>query len=76
MSIIPVLKFRELIAVLLKAGFRIVRQTGSHVILRHSYDVTRHTVVPFHNKDIPRFLLTRILKQAKITVQQFLKLLQ
>ncbi|MBI2624014.1 type II toxin-antitoxin system HicA family toxin [Candidatus Parcubacteria bacterium] len=76
MSIIPVLRSREIIAALLKAGFRIVRQVGSHVRLRHASDPTRQTSVPTHPGDIPRWLVREILTQARISVREFLKLLR
>lgn len=76
MSIIPILKSRQIIAALLKAGFRIVRQTGSHIRLQHLIDAARQTSVPVHSADIPRWLIGEILRQAKISVSDFLKLLK
>ncbi len=75
MSIVPILKSRELIAVLTKAGFRITRQTGSHVRLEHITDSTRQTSVPQHSGFLPRWLLGAILKQAKISVMELRRLL-
>jgi len=76
MSIIPMLRSREIIEVLLKAGFKIVRQSGSHVRLRHIFNPTRQTTVPIHNSDIPRSILIKILKQASIPIKEFLGLLK
>mgnify|MGYP001594403044 CR=1 FL=1 len=74
MSIIPVIRAAEILRVLYGAGFRIVRQTGSHIILRHFTDAKRQTLVPRHGRrNIPRWLLHEILKQAKISVDDFLK---
>ena len=64
-----------IVKVLLKAGFRIIRQKGSHIHLRHISDTTRHATVPNHPKDISRKNLASILKQAGLTVEEFLKLL-
>ncbi|MBI2639466.1 MAG: type II toxin-antitoxin system HicA family toxin [Candidatus Sungbacteria bacterium] len=76
MSILPMISSRALLRVLLKAGFKIVRQGGSHIRLQHFRDVTRQTTIPYHNADIPRWLLNEILKQAKFSVKEFLKLLK
>jgi predicted RNA binding protein YcfA (HicA-like mRNA interferase family) len=75
MSIVPVLRARELIKALLKAGFRIIRQTGSHIRLSHPADSTRETSVPQHPGNLPRWLLSAILKQARISVKELRKLL-
>lgn len=76
MSIIPILKSKDLLKALLKAGFKIVRQSGSHIRLQHVRDSTRRTTIPYHNADIPRWLLGEILKQAKISIKELLKLLR
>ena len=76
MSIIPILKAREVVHILLKTGFKIVRQSGSHLILRHITNSSRQTIVPIHTAEIPRGILSKILKQAKISVDELLKLLK
>jgi len=75
MSIIPVLKSKELLKILLKAGFKVIRQSGSHIRLVLPGNPTRQTTIPIHNADIPKSLLSAILKQAKISVKDLLKLL-
>lgn len=76
MSIIPIFRSREIIGILLKAGFKIVRQTGSHVRLKHILDPTRQTQVPVHPGNIPRNILGKILKQSKISTKELLDLLK
>ena len=75
MSILPMLKTIQVVKALLKAGFKIVRQNGSHIRLQHITDSTRQTTVPQHSADIPRWLLRKILKQSKIEVGDFIKLI-
>lgn len=75
MSIVPILKSGELIKALLKAGFKVLRQGGSHVRLQHFQDSTRQTTIPIHKADIPRWLLKEILRQTKISVKELSKLL-
>lgn len=76
MSIVPILRAREVIRILFKAGFKIIRQSGSHLILRHITNPLRQTIVPIHTTEIPRGILGKILKQAKISVGELLKLLK
>jgi len=73
---LPVLKPKEVIAALLRAGFYIHHQRGSHARLLHRTRSELHVTVPIHNKDIPPSLLKhRILKQAGLSEEEFLRLL-
>ena len=76
MSKLPILTAKELIKILKKIGFEIVRQKGSHVFLAH--EDGRTTVVPVHpGEDIGRGLLRKIIKEdAKISIQDFQELLK
>ena len=66
---------KKVIKVLNKIGFEVVRQRGSHVILKHPDG--RVTVVPVHSgEDIGRGLLSKIIKDTRMTREQFLKLLE
>ena len=70
------LKAQDLIAALERAGFATVRAKGSHHVLAHVTDATRYTIVPVHGgKDIPRHLVHKIIKQAGLTISEFLALL-
>lgn len=75
MSFIPIIRAARLIPILVRLGFRIVRQVGSHVHLEHVFDKTRKVTIPMHNKDLPKKTLLSILKQAKITLQEFLRII-
>ena len=69
-SAVPVLKYREVIAILRDLGFETKRQRGSHVHLRHADG--RATTVPRHGaRDISPMLLRRIAKDAGLTVREF-----
>ncbi len=64
----------KVLKVLEKAGFNKVRQKGSHIFMKHSDG--RITVVPFHKgEDIGRGLLRKIIRDAKLSREEFLKLL-
>lgn len=71
---LSILKARDLISVLKKIGFVEVRQKGAHICFKHSDG--RFTLVPYHsNEDISRGLLRQILREIKISPDEFLKLL-
>jgi predicted RNA binding protein YcfA (HicA-like mRNA interferase family) len=67
-----VLSGKEIIKVLSKIGFVLVRQRGSHVFMRHPDG--RRTVVPMH-KEVNKSTLVDILSQTKLTKGDLLKLL-
>ena len=71
---LPALKPDELINALHKAGFYIVRQTGSHVIM-HKEGLLRPIPVPKHAKELKRGLQSRIIKEAGFTIEEFSKFL-
>ncbi|MGZ4984911.1 MAG: type II toxin-antitoxin system HicA family toxin [Chthoniobacterales bacterium] len=62
-------KAREVLARLQRAGFAVRRQSGSHVVLRHADG--RQTYVPMHTGDVPSGTFRTILKQARLTDQEF-----
>lgn len=71
MGTIPVLKPREVVAILESQGFVQVRQRGSHCQFRHPDG--RATTVPFHaGQDISPILLRKIAQDIGLTVQEFL----
>jgi hypothetical protein len=51
-------------------------QKGSHTRLFHQQKPELKVTVPVHNKDLPEKTLRRILKQAHVTDDKFLKLLR
>ena len=56
-----------------KAGFIFKRQEGSHIILRRNEPFCQ-LVVPDH-KELDRGTLRAIIRQAGISVEEFIKLL-
>lgn len=71
MGSVPVLKPREVIAILEKLGFAEVRQRGSHKQFRHADG--RGTTVPVHGgRDIDPLLLRLIAADVGLTVKEFL----
>lgn len=68
MGHLPQVKPAKLIRIIQKKGFIIIRQSGSHVILKHPDN--RFTTIPNHTKTIGKGLLAKILKDTKITVEE------
>jgi predicted RNA binding protein YcfA (HicA-like mRNA interferase family) len=72
MGNVPVLKPREVIAILDALGFIEVRQRGSHRQFRHPDG--RCTTVPFHQgRDLSPILLRQIAKDIDMTIDDFLR---
>ena len=75
MAKLPRLSGKEAIKSLEKAGFVSIRQKGSHVfMLKESSNGKITTVVPMH-KEIDTGTLLEIIRQCKMTREEFLKLL-
>lgn len=60
---------REILARLKRAGFVVVRQSGSHAVLRHADG--RQTYVAMHPGDVPNGTFRAILRQAELTQKDF-----
>ena len=71
---LPRITGQQLIAVLGKSGFEVLRIRGSHHFLKHSDG--RATVVPVHRGEtIGPGLLNKILRDAEMTKEQLRELL-
>jgi len=71
---LPSLKPSQLIRVLEKAGWRIKRQTGSHVILVHE-GLKKSLPIPMHNSDLKTGTAQGIIKRAGLTAEEVHRLL-
>lgn len=71
MSKLPVVSANKVIKALSKLGFKIHRQTGSHI---HLYNPEKRLVVTVPNhKELAKGTLAAILKQADITRKKLIK---
>ncbi|MEK6753988.1 MAG: type II toxin-antitoxin system HicA family toxin [Chloroflexota bacterium] len=70
---LPVLKPREIISALQKAGFRQVRQKGSHIQFKRGNLLV---TVPSHPGDLNPQVLRSILRQAQMSVEELENLLK
>ena len=73
---LPVLNGKETVSALLRGGFERRRNSGGHAILKHP--VAGVTVpVPMHGgRDLREGTLRGIIRQAGLTVEEFLELLK
>ena len=71
---LPRLSGKELIRIISKIGFKPIRQKGSHVFMRKETTEEKIiTVIPRH-KEIDRGTLLEIIRQMKMTKEEFLEL--
>ena len=72
MGTVPILKPKEVAAIIETLGFQMIRQRGSHKQYRNSDG--RGTTVPFHSgRDISPILLKQIIKDIGFTIDEFLQ---
>lgn len=75
MTKVPSVSYDAVLRALQRAGWTTIRQKGSHVRLEKQTDgETLRLTVPAH-KPIKRSTLSHVLKQARLTVDEFLSLL-
>jgi predicted RNA binding protein YcfA (HicA-like mRNA interferase family) len=73
---LPVVSGRCTIQALTRAGFVADRITGSHYVLAFPGDPTRTVTVPVHaGRDLKPGTLRSIIRQAGLTVDEFVALL-
>jgi len=70
---LPVISGRKCVKALERINFYLKRQEGSHIILRRDDPFTQ-IVVPDH-KELDRGTLRAIIRQAGLSIDEFVKLL-
>ena len=67
---LPRLTARELLQKLYRLGFIDVRQSGSHLLIRHFSNPQRYAIIPVHSRrTIPPGTLKHILDSAQVTIE-------
>ncbi|MCZ2112952.1 MAG: type II toxin-antitoxin system HicA family toxin [Anaerolineae bacterium] len=75
MSKVPSISYIEIIRALQRDGWTVVRQRGSHIRLqKRTGDELLKLTIPAH-KPVKRSTLSHILKQARLSTDEFLELL-
>ncbi|MHB8360107.1 MAG: type II toxin-antitoxin system HicA family toxin [Thermoplasmataceae archaeon] len=70
---LPTVSGQEVVKALSKIDFKFRRQVGSHMILKRQLDGKR-LAIPNH-REIPKGTLRAIIRQAGLTVDEFVALL-
>jgi len=72
MSELPILSGKEIIKTLKKVGYSVVRQRGSHIRLEC---LNKKSITVPNYKSIDRSLLRKILRDAQLSDDEFMKCL-
>jgi predicted RNA binding protein YcfA (HicA-like mRNA interferase family) len=73
MTKVPSLNYGKVVKTLRRNGWVVVRQKGSHIRLqKHTPEKTYKLTIPAHTP-IKRSTLSHILKQANLSVDEFIK---
>ncbi|ETN88343.1 type II toxin-antitoxin system HicA family toxin [Thermus scotoductus] len=72
---VPSLSYKRVIKALEKAGFQVVRQRGSHIRMERQLGEKRIIVIVPAHIPIKRSTLAHILKDAQISLEEFLDLI-
>ena len=75
MSKLPVVSGKEAVKAFEQLEYQFDHQTGSHMILRKSEPPHRRLTIPNH-KELAKGTLRAIIRQAGLTVDEFLGLLK
>ena len=70
---LPIISGAKAVKALSKIGYSLDHQTGSHLILRHKDPPHRRLTVPNH-KELAKGTLHAIIRQAGLTVEGFIQL--
>jgi predicted RNA binding protein YcfA (HicA-like mRNA interferase family) len=73
---LPVVSGRQAIRVLERVGYEVVRQRGSHIRLRDESDPEHLPVTVPDHKNLKPGLLRKIVRDANLTVDEFVDLLK
>ena len=71
---LPALRAREVVRILERAGFVQWRQKGSHLTMYRASDRRALTVPTHFSKTVPKGTMRAIIKEAGLTVDEFLGL--
>lgn len=71
---LPAISGQKAVKVFIKIGYEIDHQTGSHIILRHKEKPHRRLTIPNH-KELAKGTLRAIMRQAGLTKDKFLELI-
>ncbi len=71
MTVVPELSYRRIIVALNKAGFEVISQKGIHIKLEKQMTQKKIKVIVPAHIPVKRTTLSRIIKAAGLTVEEF-----
>jgi len=74
MTKLPVVSGKDAVKALMKIGYDVDHQRGSHIVLRQNASPFRRITIPNH-KEISKGTLRTIIREAGLTVEEFSELL-
>jgi predicted RNA binding protein YcfA (HicA-like mRNA interferase family) len=72
---LPALRPRRVVRARERAGFSVDHVTGAHYILRHAEKPQLRVTVAYHNRDLHPKTLRSIIRQAGLSIDEFMSLL-
>ncbi len=76
MSKLPSLSGPQAIKCFEKIGYQVIRQRGSHIRLHHQFDKQNKPLTIPQHKTLGKGLLRKLLRDAEISVEEFVSLLK
>jgi predicted RNA binding protein YcfA (HicA-like mRNA interferase family) len=73
---LPVISGREAVKAFERIGYQVVRQRGSHIRLRDESDPDHHPLTVPDHKTLKPGLLRKLLRDADLSVGEFVDLLK
>jgi predicted RNA binding protein YcfA (HicA-like mRNA interferase family) len=72
---LPIISGNQAIKCFEKIGYQVIRQQGSHVRMRHKSDNSKCPLTIPRHRTLGKGLLRKLLRDAELTLEEFLKLL-
>ena len=72
---LPAISYKKAIKCFEKLGYRVIRQKGSHIRLHFTNTSKEPLTFPAH-RTLGKGVLRKLLRNAKITVEEFLELIK
>jgi len=72
---LPIVSGKDAVRAFGKLGYVTVRQTGSHIRMKHQSDRSKKPLTIPNHKVVGKGLLRKILRDAELTIEDFFNLL-
>ena len=72
---LPVISGKDAVKTFEKLGYVQIRQTGSHIRMKHTSDMSKKPITIPNHRVLGKGLLRKLLRDVEISVEDFVKLL-